>query len=443
MLGDGLPALVPDAARPEHGVVLRLLGGRRVGCRVEGVLHRHAGDRCLLVAVDELRELQTACLEDGRHDVDGVVVLVAHLALGLDALGPVDHHRVAHAALVGVPLEHAERRREPERPSGRVVVVGLRSAEHVDHRQVLGEVVGPLVEELVLVDRSVRRSLGRGAVVGAVEDQRVLQLAGLLEVVDDAADLVIGVLGEPGIDLGHAAEQPLLVGVQRVPRPHEVARRERALGHRIDRRQLGALGEDAALDHPRQHPLAVRLVAVVERSGVLVDELLRRVVRGMVGAGAEEHVPGLVRPRLLGVADERHRLVGEVLGEVVAVLGPVGLVHVVVVVDERGIPLVGLAADEPVEAVEPACQWPLGLRPAHVPRVGRHVVVLADPVGVVPLLAQDLRRRRSPWGCSRSTRGTRSLPRRCRRTRSGGGCDRSAGTTWSGCTVPSCATACR
>ena len=71
----------------------------------------------------------------------------------------------------------------------------------------------------------------------------------------------------------------------------------------------------------------------------------------MVGARAEPQVPGLVGLGLLGVADEAQRLVGQVLGQVVAVLGHIGLVDVVVVLGQVGIPLVGLAADEAVEAV--------------------------------------------------------------------------------------------
>jgi hypothetical protein len=51
---------------------------------------------------------------------------------------------------------------------------------------------------------------------------------------------------------------------------------------------------------------------------------------------------------------------------VVAVLGPVRLLDVVVVLGEVGIPLVGLAADEPVEAVVPQPERPVLLRRAIV-----------------------------------------------------------------------------
>ena len=294
VLGDRLPALVPDAARAQHLVVLGLLPRRRVG-RVERVAHRHARQRRLLVAVDDVGHLDPAAVEDRRDDVGAVVVLRADLTARLHPRGPVDHERVADAALVRVALEHPVGRRERDGPAGGVVVVGVRPAELVEVRQVVLDRVRPGVEELVLVDRPVRRALPRGAVVGGVEDQRVVELAGLLEVVDDPPDLVVGVLGEAGVDLGHPREQRLLLVGQRVPRA--ASRRPGLnvpLGHRIDRRQLGALGQDPALDHPRQDPLAIGLVAVVELALVLVDELLRRVVRGVVGARAEPQVPRLV-----------------------------------------------------------------------------------------------------------------------------------------------------
>ena len=292
---DGLPALVPDAAAAEHLVVLGLLlrsGPRRRTCSPSR--RRRAASARPRVVVGHL---DTARLEDRRHDVGRVVVLRAHLALGREPRRPVDDERVADAALVRVALEHPVRRRERHRPPGRVVVVGVGAAELVDHGEVLRLVVGVAAEDLALVDRSVGAALTRCAVVGAVEDQRVLELARLLEVVDDPADLRVGVLREPGVHLRHAAEHRLLLVGQLRPRPHEVGLGEGAVGHRVHVGELGAGGQDAALDHARQHPLAVGLVAVVERALVLVDVLLRRVVRRVVRAGAEPQVPGLVRAR--------------------------------------------------------------------------------------------------------------------------------------------------
>jgi hypothetical protein len=86
---------------------------------------------------------------------------------------------------------------------------------------------------------------------------------------------------------------------------------------------------------------------------------------------------------------------GEVRGEVVALLRHVGLVDVVVVLDEVGIPVVRLAPDEAVEAVEASGERPVALRRAHGPLVDRHVVVLADPERVPARLAEHLRHRRA------------------------------------------------
>ena len=58
-------------------------------------------------------------------------------------------------------------------------------------------------------------------------------------------------------------------------------------------------------------------------------------------------------------------LVGQVLGEVVALLRRARRLDVVVVVDELGVVLVGLAAHEAVEALEAAAERPLVPRAAH------------------------------------------------------------------------------
>ena len=78
----------------------------------------------------------------------------------------------------------------------------------------------------------------------------------------------------------------------------------------------------------------------------------------MGGAGAVVHEERLAGDDHLGVLDELDRLVGEVGREVVAVLGQRGLLDRVVVVDEVGIPLVRLAAEEAVVALEAAAYRP-------------------------------------------------------------------------------------
>ena len=320
-----------------------------------------------------------------------MVILLAHLTCGFDALRPGDHHRVASAARkLRVALEHLERRGERHRPSRGVVLVSVRTAQGVDVLHVLRELVGIAVEELVLVDRTVRRALTGSAVVRAVEDDRVLQLPGLLEVVDDPPDLGVGVLGKAGEDLRQPGEQFLLVGVERIPRPHSIIGCRNVRGQRIYRCQLGVLGQHALLDHPGQHPIPVGLVTVVELALVLVDVLLRSLVRSMIGPRTEPHVPGLGRVGRILVAQHPDRFVGQVFGEVVALFGAVGLFDEPVVLDEVGIPLVGLPAEESVEPVEALLQRPLRLAAPAGHILFGHVVVLAHPECAVAVVLKHL-----------------------------------------------------
>ena len=123
---------------------------------------------------------------------------------------------------------------------------------------------------------------------------------------------------------------------------------------------------------------------------VLVDPLLRRVVRRVRGAGAVVEEERLVGRDRLGVLDELDRLVGEVDREVVALLGRLRLRHRMVVVDEVRIPLVRLAAEEAVVALEPAPERPLALRRGEVHLVLGAEVPLAHVVRVPAALAEDL-----------------------------------------------------
>ena len=128
---------------------------------------------------------------------------------------------------------------------------------------------------------------------------------------------------------------------------------------------------------------------------VLLDPLLRRVVRRVRRAGAEVHEERLVGRDHLRVLDELDRLVGQVGRQVVAVLGHRRLLDEVVVVDEVRIPLVRLAAEEAVVALEAAADRPVALRRGHVHLVGGAQVPLAEHVRVPAALAEDLGDRRA------------------------------------------------
>ena len=211
-----------------------------------------------------------------------------------------------------------------------------------------------------------------------------------LQVVDDAANLSIRVLREPGIDLGQAREQLLFICAERIPGPHSVARIRHVFRQGVDRCHLRALWQDALGDHARKDPLAIGLVAVVEFTLVLVDVVLRSLMRRMVGAGAEPHVPGLRRIAGLLVANHADGLVGQVLREVIAILRAILLVNEVVIVHKVGIPLVGLAANEAIEAIEASLQRPLRPVRARSDILFGYVVVLSNPESAPSGILQDL-----------------------------------------------------
>jgi hypothetical protein len=84
------------------------------------------------------------------------------------------------------------------------------------------------------------------------------------------------------------------------------------------------------------------------------------------GRVVQEH--RAVRSDRLDIIDELDRLVGEIDAEVVALLRRGGGIRRVVVVDQVGIPLAGLGAEEPVEPLEapPDRPVPLGRGQVHL-----------------------------------------------------------------------------
>ena len=180
--------------------------------------------------------------------------------------------------------------------------------------------------------------------------------------------------------LHHPGRQPARLGRQRRP-----------VGHvRVVARQLGVGGQDPELLLAGEHLLAVGVPAVVELAGVAVGPLLRHVVRGVRRAEAEVQVERLVGVDLAEVGDELDRLVDEVLGQVVALLGRPRRLDRVVVVDELGVPLARVAAQEAVEALEAAPQRPAVVRAGRRLVDARREVPLADHVRAVAVLEQHL-----------------------------------------------------
>ena len=207
--------------------------------------------------------------------------------------GPAHHQRIARAAEVGSDLlgPH-EGRVAGHRPAGRHVREGFGAAPFVDVLQHVGHRLRDAVEIGHLVEHADHAALGARAVVADdVDEQRVVQLAQILDRLHEPADLVVGVLGECGEYFHLPREEPLLVGGERVP-ILDVLR----LG-----RELGVLRERCPAFSAARRFLAVLVPAAVELALVLLDPLLRHVVRRMRRAGGEVHEERLVRrQRLLG-----------------------------------------------------------------------------------------------------------------------------------------------
>ena len=279
MDGPREPAVVVDGPVAEHLEVLGDVPILRRGI-VEAVDHAHPVHRDLRRAVDLPGLGQAGGFEDGRRDIDHVVELGAQLALGLDALRPVDGHTDLGAAVVRRdllgPLVGGV---EGHRPAGGHVRVGLGPApfvqllEHVRDRLLHAVEVGHLAEHAVAA------ALGAGAVVAVDEDdQGVVELPGLLDGLDDPADLVVGHLDVGGEDLDLAGEQSASRPPTACPSPGSPRAWVRA---------PCPCGHDAPFDLARQDLVAQLVPALVELALPARDPLLRDVVRRVRGARRE------------------------------------------------------------------------------------------------------------------------------------------------------------
>ena len=185
----------------------------------------------------------------------------------------------------------------------------------------------------------------------------------------EPADVVVGVLHEAGVDLHLAGEDRLEVVGHVVPRRDLVGAR----------RELGVRGDHPELLLARERLLAQRVPAGVEAALVLGRPLRRDVVGRVRRAGCVVDEERLVGHQRLLLADPVDRVIGHVLGEVVALLRrAIGLDRGRAVVDRRRV-LVRLPADEAVEVLEAAAAGrPVLERPHRARLPHRHLVALAE-----------------------------------------------------------------
>ena len=251
------------------------------------------------------------------------------------------------------------------------------TAEIVDVGEVLLQAFRLEVEEVHLVERAARSAFRAGTVVAHHQHDCVVELAEALEVVDDTADLRVGVLEEPGIYLHHAGVQPLLVGAERVPGLDPV----RPL------RTVRAFGQETRRDLPSEDLVAPSIPSVVEATAVLLDVLAWCLVRRVASTGREVEEERPVGRGCAQIVDIRDRVVGEVLGEVVARLRRAWWIDLVVVVHEIRVVLVGLARHEAIETIEAAAERPPLLRRARRHLRRRRQVPFPDREGCVTRFA--------------------------------------------------------
>src|SRR5437868_5846273 len=109
----------------EHLEVLGGMPGRHFGIS-EGMGEANTLDGRLGDALDDRWRLDVQRFEHSRHHIDGVGVLRADVAPGLDTFRPMDDEWVADAAAIGLALPAAEGRVAGPGPAPGVVVEGLR-----------------------------------------------------------------------------------------------------------------------------------------------------------------------------------------------------------------------------------------------------------------------------------------------------------------------------
>ena len=215
--------------------------------------------------------------------------------------------------------------------------------------------------------------------------------------------MVVGVLQEPGEHLHLAGEHGLELVRHVLP--------GRDLG--VAGGQLGVGGDDAELLLAGEDPLTLGVPAVVELAGVAVGPLLGDVVRGMGRPVGQIHEERLVGHQRLLLTHPTDGPVGEVLGQVIALLGRRRRLDRGRAVVQRRIPLVVLPTDEPVERLEPAATRRPGIERPHRRRLPhRHLVALAELRRRVAVQLHRHRQRRL------RVRAQRAVPG-CRRRRLG------------------------
>ena len=141
---------------------------------------------------------------------------------------------------------------------------------------------------------------------------------------------------------------------------------------------------------PGEDALAILVPAVVELALVLVGPLLHDVVRAVRRARRPVHEERLVRGEGLLFAQPLDGVLGDVLGEVIALAVQLVRVHRRRVAHQVRLVLRRFAGEEAVEVLEPVAGRPVVERPLGGGLLGRRVVPLAPGPGVVAVVLEHL-----------------------------------------------------
>jgi hypothetical protein len=129
----------------------------------------------------------------------------------------------------------------------------------------------------------------------------------------------------------------------------------------------------------------------VELTAVRLDIRRWRLMRSMTRTRRKPQEERFSRVRGARVVDKEDCLVGHVVCEVVTLFRRRRWVDLVIVVDEVGVILVGLATEKAVVALEPATKRPAPPTRTHLVFIGRSQMPLADTERAVAVAHENLR----------------------------------------------------
>ena len=342
------------------------------------------------------RMLHARGIEAGGHEVDEMPRLTfdAPIVLGINTLGPGHDERRGDAAFVRKMFVLAEWRVRHIRPAtahaGERILRPSHSVRAVLHRPTVARLhrrpnLGlKAVTAKRFVIRAVRffrfvpaKTLGTGAVVLQVHDQRVVERTLPLELRHDPTDTAVHVVDHRRVHF-HVADVPFLVG--------------RLLPVIGLRRQLQVLANQPQLFQPCKPRGANLLKAAIVHALVALDifrQGMHRPMRRGVGH-IEKH--RLVRRLLRVLLQKSHRVVADRVGVIISLRLILLIVHrsdeLILATQRRWIKKAARADDRSIKLFKAPLQRPVVLRTLR-PRVLGHMPFTAH-VPSIPARAQRL-----------------------------------------------------